>query len=78
MMMGINFSWSSVLTMEPVMLGAYALVGGAGLVCIAAAWMESKVWGGPFEHIATLVNGVLKIGLPASYFVLLIRFLTGL
>ncbi|MFG6315997.1 hypothetical protein SM193_09230 [Bacillus velezensis] len=64
--------------MEPVMLGAYVLVGGVGLVCIGAAWMESKMWGGPFEYVATFVNGLLKIGLPASYFFLLLRFVMGL
>ncbi|MGG0778155.1 hypothetical protein ABE060_23545 [Bacillus rugosus] len=56
----------------------YALVGGAGLVCIGAAWLEGRLFGGKFSYIGDAVNGLLRFVLPAGYAVLLLRFLNAI
>ncbi|MFD5978695.1 hypothetical protein ACFWFO_01655 [Bacillus subtilis] len=78
------FSFVPGLTLEgffdmtPEVVGLYVLVGGAGLVCIGAAWLEGRLFGGKFSYIADALNGLLKIGLPVGYFALLLRFFTTL
>ncbi|MEC1625408.1 hypothetical protein P9E08_08450 [Bacillus mojavensis] len=56
----------------------YALVGGAGLACIGAAWLEGRLFGGKFSYIGDAVNGLLRFVLPAGYAVLLLRFLNAI
>ncbi|RDY88561.1 hypothetical protein [Bacillus amyloliquefaciens] len=77
-MLGNNFSWSGILTMEPTMVGAYVLVGGVGLLCIGSGWLESKLFDGRFSYVSNALTGLLNIGLPVAYLSFLIRFLTSL
>jgi hypothetical protein len=76
-MLEVNFSWSEFFTMDPVMTGAYVLVGGVGLVCIGAGWLESRLLSGPFAYVSKTINGLLNIGLPVSYAIMLIRLFAG-
>lgn len=73
-----GFTAAGFFDMSPEMVGLYALVGGAGLACIAAAWLEGRLFGGKFSYIGDAVNGLLKFALPAGYAVLLLRFLSSI
>ncbi|MGG3623880.1 hypothetical protein ABES25_10045 [Bacillus gobiensis] len=76
-MLGVNFSWKEVVHMSPEMLGAYVLVGGVGLVCIGAGYLEKRISGGRLGYISGAVNGLLNLALPVSYVFMLLRFFSG-
>ncbi|MCY7794066.1 hypothetical protein MOB54_02340 [Bacillus spizizenii] len=73
-----GFTATGFFDMSPEVVGLYALVGGAGLVCIGAAWLEGRLFGGKFSYIGDAVNGLLRFVLPAGYAVLLLRFLNAI
>lgn len=76
--MNSMISVGSFFSMSPAMAGAYGLVVGTGLACIAAGWLEGRLFGGKFAHIADWFNGLLSIGLPVAFFALLLRFIFSL
>lgn len=77
---GFSFVQSQVniFDLSPEVLGLYGLIGAAGAICIGVAWLEQRLFGGQFSYIAAAINGLVRVALPLSYAILLLRFLTAL
>ncbi|WLR44495.1 hypothetical protein LC087_19195 (plasmid) [Bacillus carboniphilus] len=74
----VGITVESFFNMEPMMLGGYALVIGAGAICILGARLEKYLYGGKHAYLAEFASTILNISLPSTFLYMVVRFIFGL